>query len=388
MVDKKYRLINEEKVKIQAEAFTALESNGFRGIVILPTGTGKSLVLINCLKHLYQEGMKVLYTCDSQDLRDSGFDEELVKWGAEEYCDKVEKLCYKTAYKKKGEEYDIGLFDEGDFALTKEYSKLFFQNKFRYIIFVSATLDKKKEPVAEKIAPIVYRKEVKEVEDKKVINRANFFYVPYILNPKEDYKYKRYSERFKELINAKPNPFFDNRQFKEWSDKRQRDLDFLTFQRLQFLASLESSAYICRKIFEYIHKQDPKARVVAFCGQTEQADKICKYSYHEKNADKDNLKRFDDGEINYLAVCGKIDRGKNLKGVNRIVLENYNKSETKLVQRTGRGRRLKVDEVLDVYIPVAHYTINGKPKPTIMLDWILEAGKNIGIENAKTILLK
>lgn len=381
-------MINEEKAKIQAEAFKALEVNNFRGIVILPTGTGKSLVLIDCLKHLYQDGMRVLYTCNSQDLRDKGFDEELVKWDAKEYCDKIEKVCYKTAYKKKGEEYDIGLFDEGDYALTKEYSKLFLNNKFKYIIFVTATLDVKKEPVADKIAPIVYRKEVKEMEDKKVINRANFFYVPYTLNPKEDARYKKFSEKFRELINAQPNPFFDNRQRKEWQDKITKNLDFLTFQRLQFLASLDSSAYICRKIFMYIHEQDPKARVVAFCGQTEQADRVCKYSYHEKNAGLDNLGRFDRGEINYLAVCGKIDRGKNLKGVNRIVLENYNKSETKLVQRTGRGRRLKVDEIVDIYIPVPYYTVDNKPKPTIMLDWILEAGRNIGIENAKTIYLK
>jgi superfamily II DNA or RNA helicase len=332
--------------------------------------------------------MRVLYTCNSQDLRDTGFDEELRKWECGELSDVIEKCCYKTAYKKKGEEYDILLADEGDYALTKEYSKLFFNNKFTYIIFVTATLDSKKEPIAEKIAPIVYRKEVKEMEEKKVINKASFYYVPYILSPKEDAKYKRYSERFKELINATPNPFFDNRQRKEWQDKISNQLEFLTFQRLQFLASLDSSVYICRKIFEHIHKADPNARVVAFCGQTEQADKICKYSYHEKNADRDNLTKFDNGEINYLAVCGKIDRGKNLKGVNKIVLENYNKSETKLIQRTGRGRRLKVDDIVDVYIPVAYYTNNGKPKPTIMLDWILEAGRNIGIENAKTIYLK
>jgi len=382
-------VINREKEKIQSEAYEALEKNNFKGIVILPTGTGKTLVLINCLKRLYEPGMRILYTCDSQDLRDSGFDEELVKWDAKQYCDIIEKCCYKTAYKKKDEEYDILLADEGDFALTPQYSKLFLNNKFKYIIFVSATLDKKKQPLADKILPVVYQKEVKEIEDRKVINKANFIFVPYTLSNKENARYLNFSERFKELLNAKPSPFLDLKQTKAWMDKRQRDLDFLTFQRLHFLESLDSSVYICRKLFEYIHKQDPKARVVAFCGQTSQADKICRYSYHEKNANENNLKRFDDGEINYLSVCGKIDRGKNLKGVNRIVLENYNRSETKLVQRTGRGRRLKVDELLDIYILVPHYKReNGKSYPTIMYDWILEAGKKLGIEDAKTIYLK
>lgn len=31
-------MINEEKAKIQQEAFNALEANNFNGIVILPTG--------------------------------------------------------------------------------------------------------------------------------------------------------------------------------------------------------------------------------------------------------------------------------------------------------------------------------------------------------------
>jgi superfamily II DNA or RNA helicase len=381
-------MINEEKRKIQEEAITSLAEANYRGIVILPTGTGKSLVLIECLKRLYQPGMRVLYTCDSQDLRDKGFDEELVKWDAREYCDKIEKCCYKSAYKKKYEEYDILLADEGDYALTPKYSELFFNNKFKYIIFVSATLDKKKRPLADILLPIVYQKEVKEIEDRKVINKANFIFVPYLLTPKEDAKYKRYNERFSEILNAQPNPFLDAKALKEWQDKKQRDIEFLTFQRLHFLESLESSVHICRRLFKHIYEESPESRVVAFCGQTDQADKICRYSYHEKNADVNNLQRFDNGEINYLSVCGKIDRGKNLIGVNKIVLENYNRSETKLVQRTGRGRRLKVDEMLDVYILLPFYTNNGKPKPTIMLDWIMEAGKKLGIENAKTLYLK
>jgi superfamily II DNA or RNA helicase len=78
-------MINEERRKIQMEALDALEANNYNGAIILPTGTGKSYVLIEALKRLYKQGMSVLYTCDSQRLRDSDFDKELEKWDASEY---------------------------------------------------------------------------------------------------------------------------------------------------------------------------------------------------------------------------------------------------------------------------------------------------------------
>jgi superfamily II DNA or RNA helicase len=379
-------VINEEKRKIQEEAFNALEANNFNGIVILPTGTGKTLVLINCLKALYKPGMRVLYACDSQMLRDGGFDEELVKWDAKEYCNIIEKGCYAGLYKRHGEYYDILLADEGDYALTPEYSKFFLNNSFGHIIFVSATLESKKRALAKQIVPIVYEKKIKEIEDKKVVNKANFILIPYLLNPSENRQYVAFNEKFTHLL--RENDFTKSEKAKE---RIKKDLEFLSLQRIHFLAKLDSSAYICRKLLDYLKQKNPESKTLIFCGVTEQADRIAP-SFHSGNEDDDNLRRFDDGNITELSVCGKVNRGKNLKSVNTIILENYNKSETLMVQRTGRGRRLDVDEMLDIYVLVPYYKKRrGKQlvnTPTIMWEWLKQAGKNLGIENAKTIYLK
>ena len=45
--------INEVKRKIQEEALDALEKNNYNGIVLLPTGVGKTWVLIEALKSDY-----------------------------------------------------------------------------------------------------------------------------------------------------------------------------------------------------------------------------------------------------------------------------------------------------------------------------------------------
>lgn len=338
--------------------------------------------------------MSVLYACDSQMLRDKGFSDELKKWGYDETDKVIEKACYAGAYKKEGEYYDILLADEGDYALTPEYSKLFLNNKFGHIIFVSATLDAKKRKLAKQIAPIVYEKKIKEIEDKGVVNKANFFMVPYLLNQAENAEYIQYNERFVKLIQEEPdartkaNPEL----LEKWKARKQKNLEFLNLSRIHFLAKLDSSAYICKKLLAYLDENYPEAKTLIFCGLTEQADRVCDYSYHGGNEKDNNLGLFDEGHIRKISVCSKVNRGINIAGVSKMILENYSKSETILVQRTGRGRRLSVDDILDVYILVPYFkkwTRKGLTTvPTIMADWIKTAGRNLGIENAKTIYLK
>jgi superfamily II DNA or RNA helicase len=373
-------VINEERRKIQLEALQALEDNNYSGAVILPTGTGKSYVLIEALRRLYEPGMHVLYVCDSQRLRDSDFNKELEKWGASEFIEVIEKQCYASAYKMQDRFYDILLADEGDYGLTPAYSKLFFNNQFGHIIFVSATLETKKRLLAKKIAPIVYEKKLKEIEDKSVINKSQFWYVPYLLNEKENAKYLNYNLRFHQLLQQEQTP------------RTKERIKFLTFERLHFLAGLESSAYICRKLIKELREADKKAKMLIFCGSTEQADRVCQYSYHTKNSEEGNLDKFNDGEIQEIAVCGKVDRGINLNGVNKIVSEFTTRSETKAIQKTGRGKRLEVDEILNVYFLVPYYRQEKMNKirnyPTVVLKKIQEACKDLGIENAKTYIVK
>lgn len=375
-------MINEERRKIQLEALDALRSNNYKGIIILPTGTGKSYVMIEALREIYKPGMSVLYTCDSRRLRDTDFDKELDKWGASEYSALMEKECYASAYKKRGEHYDILLADEGDYGLTPEYSKLFFENTFDYIIFVSATLEPTKRQIAKDIAPVVYERMVREIEEKGVVNKTQFWYVPYLLNPKENAMYLEYNKRFTHLLN---DPQAHTKTIKN-------KLQFLSLERLHFLAGLESSAYICTRLIEDIHKNNANAKILIFCGTTDQADKVSKYSYHTKNQKEGWLDKFNDGDVMEVAVVGKVDRGINLEGANTVVMETVTGSETKMIQKFGRGKRLSVDEVLQAFILIPYFRPQfpkgAKPKPTVVLQKIHRACAKLGIENAKTYILK
>lgn len=355
-------MINQEKLKLQEQAFEELEKVNFNGGIIMPTGSGKTYVMIKALKALPQD-YNILYCCDNRKLRDEDFPNELHKWGASEAMNRMDRMCYQGAYKLKGYHYNIGLFDEGDYMLTPEYIKVLKNNTFDHIIFVSATLEGEKKKMIEKYIPIVFSKEVKDIEDDSIINKAQLHLVNFMLTKAENAKYLAYNEVFKKLINT-ANP------------DRQR-MDAVIRNRKLFLSDLESAKNACQEIIKSLWKHKHN-KILIFCSLSEQADAVCKYSYHSKNhKGNEFLNMFDKGELRILAVVGKIDRGINLEGVNCVIFESPGESKTKAIQKSGRARRLDVDEISHFYFLVPFYKNRmGNVKATIVQKWVLNSTKD------------
>ena len=60
-------------------------------------------------------------------------------------------------------------------------------------------------------------------------------------------------------------------------------IQFWTHERTRFLKGLKSSEKICKSLLKDIYLQSEQNKILVFCGLTDQADRICKYSYHGKN---------------------------------------------------------------------------------------------------------
>ena len=184
-----------------------------------------------------------------------------------------------------------------------------------------------------------------------------------MLNKDENRKYLNFNRRFASLLNS--------------SYTNLKELEFLQISRKHFLSNLDSSLNVCRKLMKHLYDKDEENKILVFCGLSEQADRVSKYSYHSNTTDK-FFNLFDKGEIRILSVVSKADRGLNINGVNVIILESPTKSSTKFMQRTGRGRRLHVNDELDVYLLVPYYKdMYGKIKPTVVYQWIYSAAAKL-----------
>jgi superfamily II DNA or RNA helicase len=313
-------MINEERDKLQEEAYNAIKENNFNAAVVLPTGSGKSNIIVRCLRELLFYDT-IIYCCDNKDLRDIDFPNELKLWGLEEAMPKVERKCYKSAYKMEGRHFNVAFLDEGDVCLAPEYIKFLKNNTFDHIIFLSATLEDKKRKMLEQFIPVVYEKTLGEVEGTGVINEAEFYFVNFLLNPYENRKYLAYNEAFSKAIKCQED---ENR------------LEALRRKRKLFLMGLESSVITCRQLMSQLYR-DESNKMLIFCGTKMQAEKVCKFSYHSENAkDSTVLDDLNEGKIRTASVIGKIDRGKNLKGVNTIIFEAPMASKTKFTQKSGK----------------------------------------------------
>lgn len=365
------------RIQAQKECKEAIRNAGYNGAAIASVGFGKGKVIIDLARELVekeQRPLRILYLCDNRRLRDSekeGFPEQLEKWGTPEFKKMVQLECYQTACKWVDKEYDLLLADEADFAMTPVYSNVFFRCKFKYKILVSGTLTLAKKALLTKIVPIVFRCNTQDAEQRGIINKTNYYAYNYRMTDEESVRYERFGRKI-----AIAMAMGDEKKAQYWVS-----------QRKEFLYKLDSSYKHTRKLMRWLWEKNKQTRLVIFCQRTEQADRVCKYSYHGKNEKADNLSLFQKLSISCISVVSKIKRGINLKNANTAIFEALDGSTTEFEQRNGRMKRLPVAELADVIFMNPWYKTTDSDgneiyKETIVAQWI---GKSTGNLTSITI---
>ena len=367
----------EARIKNQEACKEAVRAANYNAAFLSTVGSGKGKIFIDLALELFNAGKikNVLYLCDNTRLRDTsdGFPGELEKWGTPEFNKAVTLECYQTVFRWVDKKFDLVIGDEVDYAITPSYSKFFLNNKWDYILLASGTLTPEKRKILITIAPIVFRLTMSDAEDLGVVNKTEYFVYNFKMTDAESRTYESLTRKISTLMSIEVG--FDDPDMTFWLRKRKL-----------FLNSLESSYLNCRKLMQHVYNQNHSNRVVIFCELTEQANKVCKYSFHGGNEEEDNLTKFQEGKINALSVVAKIQRGINLKNTNVGIFESMSGSTTRFEQKGGRFKRLHVDSMAQIIfmVPWAKRTnkdINGNVtttwRETVVKGWIERATRNI-----------
>lgn len=367
------------RIETQDLGKAAIRSYDYNAAAIIATGTGKAKILIDLAQELMDKGAKtILYVCDNQTLRDSpaeGFPEQLKRWGSPELIKKVRLECYQTVYKWKNVKFDVGLFDEFDFSLTPKYSNVYFNIQFKHKILVSGTCSADKLKLLKEICPLVYKFGTADAEDRGVINKTKYYIYNYKMSAEESERYLDYTQKI--AINA------------GLENENQRL--FWTGKRADLLYNLDTGKTACHSVMRWL-RDTINPKIIVFCQRQEQADRICKHSFHGGSEKEDNLTKFQNDEINYVSVVGKVDRGVNLKKTAAGIFEAINGSETKFTQKNGRLKRLNAEAFATVvflspWVKKFDKQINKiYYKETIVSQWIYKStnsNRNIILEDLK-----
>jgi superfamily II DNA or RNA helicase len=349
---------------------------------------------------------------------------ELIKWGLKLWSNNIWTVDYdgeipsrvfnivieniQTTYKWKDYKFDLIIADEIHTMMTPEYSLLFANCKYDYLMGLTATHDmtnkNDKEWFYSKICPVIY--EYYDSADDGLINKTRFIIVNHELSDNdrivirtkkvvfekgEANHYQYLTERIKAgqkmmLAQGSDDWFTDAAEW-FWNgrgtpEQKRAAMMYLNSikARKEFLLNLPSSARLAEKILGGILDNIPNSKVLIFSELTAQADKITPNTIHSNNNPKDNqilMDQFNEGVIRNLGSCRSLTLGLNLKGATHAIMESYIGSATQSKQKKGRLDRLASDDVAEMWI----IRVTGTQSET----WFREMSKGFDLENAEMI---
>lgn len=343
--------VNKVRDKVQKEALKAIESSKHHDMLLMATGSGKSKIPIDYLKKKKNKIKKVALIVPTQRLRDEDWKNEFVKWGAEGDWLNTTRLCYASASKISGEEYDLVILDECHNITDLSYS-FFTNNKIKKIIALTATPPTEWEKT-EILNKIGLRTTYTLSLDDAV---AMGFVAPY----KITVVYTKLNEVDKDVVSGnKENPFM-NTEYKNyiWLTNQINLMEFngetgtskyqaYVLKRMRAIYNLNSKT---KAALHILHKKIPSDdRTLIFAGSIAQAEQICPFRYHSKSG-KTALDMFTNLEIDKLSCVKAINEGTNLPQVDSAVIVQLTSKERHLVQRIGRIIRYRPGHEAHIWI--------------------------------------
>jgi len=364
----------DRRESIQQEAKTAyLNSNGTASTIIVGTGGGKSKIAIDIIKELKPN--TILLLSNSENLRDNNWKAEFEKFGLGSVWESnVTSECYQTVHRWNDKYFDLVIADEIDFSLSPVYSKFFENNSWGKLLGLTGFCTEEKRVLLSFVAPICYEVSTQEMQEQGLLNKSKFIFVEFDLDISRNIKvpmkkggeflssendlYKYYDAQLTQAMISKSNaerafalmPTPENN--KKFTSAEFR-FKMMAAKRKSILNNLDSSIKVTQTILNHINSK-PNNKTLVFSALVKQGAKLNQPMY-SGDADISVLKKFDESESGVLCVCKKLNRGVNLQGVNYLIKESFDGSETDFQQQHGRLMRLKPDEVAKIIVLVPYY---------------------------------
>jgi len=324
-------------------------------------GVGKTLIGLKYIDHF--EGLikkaRVLIVAPKLSIFDSW------KSDAEKFnidISNVEFTTYLSLNKKTATDYDLLVLDECHSLL---YSHHAFLGMFTgRILGLTGTpprhyKSEKGEMVA-KYCPIVFKYITDSAVEDDILNDYRIIVHRMSLSTKNNIPVK-----------LKDKSFYTS-EVKNYSYWTQRIMDATTKKQEQIASIMRMKAIMDFKTKEEYVKDlalDIEDKCIVFCNTQDQADRLCKHSYHSNNPDsEDNLKAFKEGQIDYLSCVLQLNEGVNIPELKVGIIMHAYGNERKSSQRIGRLLRLNPDDTATIHILCYKDTVDDR--------WVTEALKD------------
>jgi superfamily II DNA or RNA helicase len=289
-------------------------------------------------------------------------------------------MCYQSAYKLTGTTWDFVCADEIHMSLTPQYIKFYENNKYKYILGLSATVDRstKYEVDGEEIskglwidqhAPVIFKYNLNQAVQDGTTKKLRIFIINHALDT--------FSKTIKAGTKAAPFMTTEKDNYDYWDNQFKKALflpdgQMKTFKirttsaaRAKVLYTLPSKVAAVQKLMAELH-----GKTLVFGNSIDTLELVTPHVISNKKTDKQNAELrqwFDNGVINTIGSFKMLKQGANLKDLDHTILMSYYSKELDMIQAIGRQR--VSDSIGNIFIYVTAGTQEVK--------WYKKAMENI-----------
>ena len=349
--------------EIQQEALDMAIANKRCGLGI-SMGVGKTLIGLRYIDYYQKANMKklrVLIVAPKVSIFDS-WDSDAAKFGIS--LDNAEYTTYLSLHKKNPGHYDIVVLDECHSLLISH--TVFLAQFTGRILGLTGTpprhFQSEKGKMVHQFCPILYKYITDDAVSDDILN---------------DYRIIVHTMPISN-INSLPVNMKDGKQFYTserksydyWtkriaSAQSKKQEQIASVMRMRVLMDFRTKETYVKKLLG-----DIEDKCIIFCNTQDQADRICKNSYHSNNEESEkNLQDFKKGKISELSCVLQLNEGINIPELRAGIIMHAYGNERKSSQRLGRLLRLNPTET--AYVHILCY------KDTVDERWVAEALRDL-----------
>jgi len=365
----------------QEQAVAAWRQADQRGIVVLPTGAGKTVVALEAISATSRPTLIVAPTLDllSQWHKrlTEAFDIEVGLIG-QGVCDlrEVTVITYHSAYRRMGEiggRFGLLVFDEVHHLIAPEWTEIARLAIAPFRLGLTATYDpRQSEVLNELVGPLAYWKPVRELSGTRLAP-YEVIRLSVDLSPEERHEYEREETIYLEYWQKRP----DAQSVEKSSEKRiDNRLEILLreqtrdagarraieawYQMRRIIAGAEAKLDLLEELFRR-HASD---QTVVFTATNETAYRVSQLFLvpaitHRTNANerKTILQRFESGQYKAVVTSKVLNEGVDMPAAAVAVILGGSGSAREHTQRLGRILRQRANKQAVLYEITARGTM-------------------------------
>lgn len=359
-------MLNELKDKIQQEALVKWLENDKKGTAELATGVGKTILALHALYTMDKNDLTHVFLAETTE-RKKDLLKDIKKYNqifnrdvTNDY--NLKFYCYQTVYRWKDKKLGLVIADEIHDSLSPKYSEFYFNNDYKALLGLSATVDRKtkyeengqiftKGELLDKIAPVVFKYTINDSQLAGVSRKLNIYVINHQLEEVEKtVKAGSLKKSFLQTEKASYD-YWDKEHKRSWFIEDQElkalKIRITSHKRSNLLFNLPSKVNIIKQLINTIN-----GKTIIFGNSLDALLKITPNVVSSKNDEKKNdfiRYNFDNDKIDIIASFKKLKQGANLDKIDNCIIHSYYGVEKDIIQRVGRLRQ-NGDKVGNVFI--------------------------------------